>query len=387
MTPLSPLDAAIDIAGPMADVSARNRVLEEVAKARFRLGRLEDALNGLKNAPNEKAVLRQLAIDAVNKNDADSTATILRRLVALDAESAPLAGRLAASLLDRGKPEEALSVIRSVEQPFENDRTRYDFVAKLLEHDRFGDARKLTETFKDTAFCDWARLAWAKRLATLGRRTEVEKVIAEFSSLEKRAWAYLEAARCSPTLREFLRQAGTILETLEVDKTNAEAVAIQRRIIGKALWNVGEQESARQLLESSEAALSIIGDPFRRLRAHCFLAGVIRKIGVLDSVRNYLDIATLRTTAFTPTQRSELLQWLAEASGNADDWTLAVREAATEEDETLRSRRIVDILRRFSYTIDKPTPTGAPDLDAVLLSGEEFEERYYSPFTVDSCDC
>ena len=382
-----PLDTALAAAGSMVDVLARNRILEEVAKARFRFGRLEDALRGIENALNEKTVLRQLAIDAVNKNDAESAAVILHRLIALDANATLLAGRLAASLLDNGKPEGAINIVRSVEQPFDGDRARYDFVVKLLAHDKFDDARKLTEAFKDAEFRDWIFLAFVKRYATLDLRTEVEKVVSEFSSQEKRAWAFLEAARRSPEPNEWLRRAGTILETLDIDKTNAEAVAIQRRIVGKSLWNADEREAARQLLESSESALAIIEDPFRRLRAHCFLAGVLRKIGEIDSVRSYLNVSVLRAASFTPTQRSELLQWLAEASGSVDDWTLAVREAAAEENDIPRSRRIVAVLRRFSYTAEKPVPTDDPDLDAVLLSGEEFEERYYSPFTVDGCDC
>ena len=398
MNRLSPLDAAIEAAESMVDVSARNRILEEAAKTQFRLGRLEDALGGLRNAPNEKTVLRRLAIDAVNRNDAESTSTILCRLIALDAESPPLAGRLAILLLGNGNVGGAMKVLRCTENPFEGGKDRYDFIVKLLEHDRFDDAQKLTEAFKDAEFRDWASLAFVKRYAALGRRTETEKAIGELSSQEKRAWAFFEGSRLFPNVGgcsgetgrpdlTMLRRAGAILETTDVDKANAEAVAIQRRIVGKALWNAGEHEAARQLLESSEAALSIIEDSFRRLRARCFLAGTLRKIGELDSVRNYLNVSVRRAAEISPARRSELLQWLAEATGSTADWTHAVREAANERDETLRSRRIADILRRFSYTAEKTSPTGTPDLDAVLLSGEEFEEWYYSPFAVDGCGC
>ena len=382
-----PINTAIDAAGPSTTGSARNRILEEVAKTRFRLGQFENALRGIENAPNEKAVLRQLAIESVGQNSADQAVTILRRLTDLDPESAPLAGRLASSLLDNGNSDGALKIVQSVDMSFESDRSRHDFIAKLLEQDRFDDARKLMESLKDAELRDWTLLAFVKRYATLGRHTETEKVVDRFSSQEKQAWAFFEAGQCSPKPDEWLRRAGTIIEARDADETTAEAVAIQRRIVGKALWNAGEPEAARQLLESSEAALAIIKEPFRRFRAHCFLARVLQNIDELDSVRNYVDVSSLKAASFSPIQRSELLQWFAEASGIAVDWAHAVRAAAKETDETLRSRRIVDILRRFSYAAEKTSPTGDPDLDAVLLPGEEFEEHYYSPFTVNDCDC
>ena len=366
----SPLEAAITATESMVDAAARNRILEEIAKSRFRLGHLADALRGIENMPNEKTVLRQLAIDAANKNDADSVSVILRRLIALDDGAAPLAGRLAMLLLDKKNPDGAMEIIGNIEQPFESDRARYDYIGKLLEHDRFDDAEKLTATFKDAAFRDWAVLTFAKRYVTLEHFDKVEATVARLSTTEKRAWAFLECSRLAPK-QPYLCHAATILETLDVDKTNAEAVAIQRRIVGKALWNADDPEKARQLLESSEAALSLIETPFNRLRAQYFLARILRNIGEIDSVRRYLDISVLTATSLTPIQRSELLQWLAEASGNTDDWTLAVQAAADEKDEIRRSRRVVDVLRRLTHG-NKQSATGDPDRDAILLSGEEF---------------
>ena len=383
----SPLDAAIEATKTMVDVSAQHRILEEVAKVRFHSGRLEDALLGIVNLPSEKAILRQLAIDAANKNDADSVLTVLRCLIVLDPESASLAGRLATLLLDHGNSDGAMKIIRNIDQPFEGDRARYDCIVKFLERDRFDDVRKLTEAFKEVAFCDWVHLASIKRNAVLGRFDEVERIVNQLSTPEKRAWAFFESSRLSDPATTLLRRAAMVLATLDVDKVNAETVAVQRRIVGKALWNADETETARQLLESAEAALSLIENLFQRLRAQCFLAKVLRQVGELDSVRHYINVSTLTVALFTPRELSELLQWLAEASGQADDWTLAVQAAANDKDERRRSRRIVDILRRFAHSSEKPSPTGDPDLDAVLLSGEEFEERYASPFSIDGCNC
>ena len=383
----SPLDAAVEATGLMADGSARNRILEEVANVRFRLGHLEDALRGIENVPKEKAILRQLAIDAADKNDADSLLAILRRLIVLDAESVSLAGRLAMLLLDHGNSDGAMKIIGNIDQPFEGDRARYNCIVKFLEQNCFADARKLTETFKDVAYRDWAFLAFVKRYAVLGRFDEIEIVVNQLPTPEKRSWAFFEGSRQSDSPTKLLRRAATILETLDVDRANAESVTIQRRIVGKALWNADDPEAARQLLESAEVALSLIEEPFRRLRSQCFLAGVLRKVGELDSVRHYINISALTAATFTPIQQSELLQWLAEASGSTDDWTLAVQTAVGEKDETRRSRRIVDILRRFTNSFGKPSPTGDPAIDAALLSGEEFEEQYAGPFVIEGCDC
>lgn len=387
MSRLFPLDVVFDIAGEVVDVSARNRILEETAKTEIRLGRLDKALRAAEAAPNRKGVFRQLAIEAEKNNDIASLETILRRSIEFDSKSSALVGLLASSLLAKGNVEGALTILRCAEQPFEGDQAKYAFVAHLLERDRFDEARQLVESINAAEFRDWSLLAFAKRYASLARHSEAEAVLKRLTQPEKRAWALFEVGRCLLKPGEWFRRAATILETIDLVPANAEAATIQRRIIGKALWKAEEFEAGRQLLESSEAALSASEDPFRRLRARCFLAKTLRETGELDSVRNYLDVSSLTSASFSPLQQSELLQWLAEASGSDDDWTLAARRAAEEKDEQQRVRRLAEIVRRFSYSAKKSPPTGDPDVDAMLLSGEEFEEQYYSPFAVEGCNC
>ncbi len=383
----SPITAALNCADAIDGEAAKAALLETVATLQLRAGSLEDALQTAEKSPKKTALMRRLAIDATTANEANSLLAVLKNLVAADPEASPLAGRLAQSLLDNGNVDGALKIIREIKEPFEGERARYDFVAKLYDNDRFDEAATLTQSFKDPGFRDWANLALTQRLAKRERRDAAVRTVDLFPTPEKQAWACQELGRILSNGGDLLRRAATILETVVVKKENAEVVAIQRRILGNALVAADDSESARELFESSEAAIAAIVDPFRRFRAQCFLAKTLRKTGELDSVRNYVSMTAIDESRFAPLERSELLQWFAEASADDADWTLAVLEAAREKDETKQSRRIGAILQRFSSKDAASKPTGEPDQDAVLLAGVDFENHYFSPFAVEGCGC
>jgi hypothetical protein len=189
-----------------------------------------------------------------------------------------------------------------------------------------------------------------------------------------------------------LLRAGEILETISIEPELAESLAIQSRILGKAAWKTGNSELGLRLLEWSETATAQISVPFQRFRAHYFLAKVLRELGQIFSVQEYLDSAQWQQLEMSGLDRSRIGVWAAEAEPEnvLTAWSMAIRDAGKPEQKSAdisRAERIVEILRRFTFRNDKLPPSGEPERDAVHLSAEEFEEYYYSPFAIKDCNC
>lgn len=397
---------------------AASALFSELAKARIAAGAVDDAFASVGRIPNfaeKKSVLLHLALDAERDDRPDILLRAIRLMVEIDPKSQHVAGRTARSLLDGGKTGTALELIRTVEQPFDSDRGRYDFLAALLERageSALDDARTLLETFREADYRDWGRLALAQSLARWNRRSEAEQIADAFSLPRRRSWALMELSRIasSPTLTGrsgdenktagLLRRAEAALDDVAVDAERAEPLSIQLRILGKAAFEAGCVEQARRIWERCEAAAASISVEPERLRARYFLAKVLREYGLIDSVHDYLDLRETERTELSAVDRSRVLQWAAEAetarkkAGNDRSrgdgsglWIRAIEAAERETDEFRRAERIAEIVRRFAVSDRDFPPRNEPKLDAVLLSGEAFEAYYFSPFSLDDCGC
>ncbi|MDR0871079.1 MAG: hypothetical protein LBN39_09845 [Planctomycetaceae bacterium] len=394
----SPLTIAAEAAEQFSNPLAKSAILAAVAEAHFAAEQFDEmfaAADAVPNRAEKKGLLVNLASDYTNVKPFLPNKVILKiisALIKLDAKNESAAGRFALTLLDKENVDAALALINSVKKPFDSHKSRYDFTAKLLEiggEKHVPAALNLLKTFEDADYRDWASLALCKSYVQWKMPDEAVKIAEAFFQPLRRSWAFFELSQMVPNGKKaaLLKKSGTVLESFPVDKDNAEKAARQMRIIGKALYNAGETESGLQLLEQSEAAAAKIPEPMQRFKIRLLLAKVLRELGQIDSVQNYIGTKPLTGTEFNGIQRSELLQWFAEASPKEDEvkiWNSAVRTAAaTEEKETNefpRAEQIVEIVRNFSARQNHKPAADIPGT-------EEFDEYYFSPFAVTDCNC
>ncbi len=429
----SPFESALGAARNFSNPLARSLVLVELAKTQFAAISPDSAWTAIEEIPNraeKKGVLLDLALDCVQHGPSALLPDLLRRLVAVDPNSSTTAGRLALSLLERDSPDVggALTLLKTTEQPFDTERECYVFFEKLLhvlmagKEDHIEDIQTLFASFTDENYRDWSRLALVKFWAKKGDWTEAERWADPFSLPRRRSWAFFELARLAQKnndtkrMSALLVRAAALLDTVERDTAeqnaeNAEPLATQLRILGQFSLQSGERELGEQLLERCEAMATSISQPVPRWRAQLFLARTLWKCRLLDSVTEYIDAKAIwdeTQSGIQPgLQRSLVLQWLAEAKPfrqAENDWQAAVQEAARTEmearelhgDEFPQAERLAEIVKRYSAEIqrNKKTPEeldadahGDPTLDVVNLSAAEFEDYYFSPFSIDDCGC
>ncbi|MDR1963993.1 MAG: hypothetical protein LBQ50_09465 [Planctomycetaceae bacterium] len=393
-------DATLVAVEGLSNPMAKSQVLTELAQAQFDAGLIEEALSVIGKIPNrneKRHALFRLSLRAVQENKTEHLFRFVQMMIEVDPKSMPSAGRLAHSLLETGNLAKAMKLVRMIENPFDSERNRYDFIAKfieLAEKEQLDNARLFLETFLDTDYRDWGSLALAKRFAFLGQWAEAEKIAESFSFPQRQSWAFYELSRLATGEKRtlFLVRAGEILETISIEPELAESMAIQSRILGKTALKTGNTEFGNRLLEWSEAAATQISVPIRCFRAQYFLAKVLREMGQIHSVQEYLDSEKWRQLNISGLDRSRIGVWLAETEPVNDltAWIAAIRDAGQTEKETadiIRAERIVEILKRFSFRDKNMPPSGEPEQDAFRLSAEEFEEYYFSAFTIQDCHC
>lgn len=399
---LLPFKEALDSADGFSNLLARSALLVELARAQVEAGLVEESLACIRRIPNQieqKGVLLDLAIESIRRGRTESLLKITRQLIAVDPNAAHVVGRLALTLAESGgETGLLLDLLRTTKQPFDSDRNRYEFFDKFLAFgnaDRLPEARRFLETFEDKDYRDWGVLALAKRSASLGAWPEAEEMAVWPELDRRRSWIFLELSRLAETKRrdKLLDRSVEILEAIPIGKENAETLAVQLRLTGKDLYRAGLADTGERVLERAEAAATSIPDKVQKIRARLFLARVLRRHGLVGSVRDYFDPTEIDSIGLGPTDRSRAFQWLAEAQGPPDDlsaWIEAIRsirEPAGSTDDFHRAERIAETVHRFACRDREPVPTDEPDRDAVILSGEEFESFYFSPFAIDDCGC
>lgn len=417
-----PFQEALAAAKKFSNPQAQSTLFFELAKAQIQTGQLEDALETvalISRQTERRSTLLNIALDAVRENRIDDLLPICKSMLENDLHSASSIGRLALSLLENvsANPGKSMELIRLTDKPFETDRERYRFFEKLIEvgkKDFLNDIKDFPTTFSDSDYRDWGRLALMKALVSWDDWSEAESIADAFSLPRRSSWAFLElsrAAKENEKKSQYLHNSVKLLESVPIDpESNASAIepiSVQYRILGKTAFNAGVEadfenryeEFAEELLERCEAVVAQITDSFRRLRAQLFLAKVLREQGRLASVRNYIDYRTLFQDEFNGMDRSRLIQWFVEAENSSNEesqWTLAIAEAGRKssnktdlfiQDEFSQAERIAEIVNRFALSKQKAKPVNDPKIDQIALSGEEFEEYYFSPFSIDDCGC
>lgn len=409
-SPRSPFDIALTAAKSLPQPAA-SRLYTELVQALAEAGRVEDALQVAEKIHSTKPLafnrldaLLQLARAEAHRNRSKFLPRILREAVKLDDKAAATAVQVADILLGHGSIRTATDLLSEFGYPFETERARYDFLERLLDPGgvaAFEPARCLLETFQDVVYADWARLALAKRLLP-HEPSEAETLAESFVLDRRRSWALYELSRLAPPSKapELMLRALTIAEAIDFDPPEqAEPLAVQLRILGKAAYRAGCVEPAERVLERCEAVVEAIPVPMQRFRGRCFLGKVLRELGLVASVDDYLDregmLAAVRSTA----DRSRLFQWLAEATGKLDDWNAAMDQATreladaptptplSEEFRGFDTARIIELAHRYAARSLRAEPSGYPPRDVVTLSAEDYETYYFSPFAVDDCGC
>lgn len=403
----SPFQAALDQAAGLSNFLAKSTLLAELARAQVDAGLYDQALECIQRIPNRaerRAVLLDLALNAIQSGKTDPLLAIVQNIVQDDPKAMSTVGRLALSLAEAVGPTPLImDLIRIVDAPFDSEKNRYEFFDNFLtsgSEDRLPDAKNLLKTFQNDDYRDWARLALAKRLAELGHQEEAQVVAESFTLPKRRSWALLELGRLklekpeSNWKEQCFFQAADILLAVPVDADNAEPFSIQLRITGTELLTAGLLEKGSQLLERCETAAVAIIDPVRKYRAKLFLAKILRQHGLISTIKNYIDTEGIVSTKCDPTDKSRLHQWIAEANGPPNDipaWTDSIQSVGESNlpktDEFQIASRIAEVVRRFAFRQAPSEPTGDPKRDALLLSTEEFEAYYFSPFALDDCGC
>ncbi|MDR2642103.1 MAG: hypothetical protein LBC74_04850 [Planctomycetaceae bacterium] len=408
----SPFTIAVNTAEKLQTPKASVGILSAVVAAQIDAGLIDDALITVTKIPvksDQRSVLLNSAINAVNNKNTEIVIRLIRKLVELDSESSVVAGRLARTLLDNNEPTTAMKIIESIKNPFDSQRSRCEFAVRLLEFDVDG-ARGIIETINDVDYRDWGWLAFAQQIIKSGDVESAIKITVRISSLLRRAWAFFELGKLADSAAELrlFNAAASILQSIDIDVKNAEQFVTVLRIIGKFAYNSGRtkneskdanivengiaiSEIGENFLELAESAAMKIPIPIQRLRAKLFLAGTLWDLGLIDSVNVYVDRREIENDDFSAIEQSKVWQWAAECDPCwASDWTravMAVSIAQRKLEELGLAERISEVVRRFALRNSKLPPTGKPDIDSIYLSARQFEEYYYSPFAIEDCEC
>jgi hypothetical protein len=405
---------ATDVAGKLRTAAAGNGILSAVFAAQIDAGLIDDAFVTLTKIPSKSdqhSILLNTTINTINNNKTKFTTQLIKKLIEIDPESSVVAGRLARTLLDNNKPDIAIQIIKSTNNPFDSWRSRYEFAVKLLEFD-VAVASEIIETINDVDYRDWGGLALAQKITKNGNIDSAIKIVESFSSPLRRAWAFFELVKLADSAAELrlLTAAATILQTINIDNKNAESLSTSLRIIGKFAYNSGKSKNidddqntnstentiaimtiGENFLELSESAAVMISIPVQRLRAKLFLAGTLWELGLIDSADSYIDRREIENVDFNAIEQSKVWQWAAECDPRWEsDWLRAVKAvsiAQRKSEELGLAERMSEVVRRFALRNIKLQPTGKPNDDSINLPARQFEEYYYSPFAVEDCEC
>ncbi|MDR0871440.1 MAG: hypothetical protein LBN39_11675 [Planctomycetaceae bacterium] len=431
----NPFDAAVIAAGKLTSPSAQAALFSEIAKIQFDAGLVDEPLKiaALIESPLEKRnVLRNAALDFIErKTNFDALPKILKMF--LDAETQTrsrnsyFAGQVAILLLEVKPPqiETALQVLKTTDEPFDSDSVRYDFITKLLKSggkDYKDTVKEMLPLFKSSDYRDWSCLSLTKAFADWSEWSEAEKTADSFEQHLRKSWAFFELSRIARKEEDKQRAAGYFSRAADILSTAADNVlqeqkevhrtAVQLRIFGKEALKYGNENSGEssnrdigtKLLEQAEGVAAGIIPPLERCRQQLFIAKVLQEFRELDSVQNYVNVKILDDKTLSGVDRSKIIQWFLEVKQRSNntgegykppDWSLAVQTAAEEvpktpfaaADELNQVKRIAEILRRFVHRKQAVAANGNPKDDINRLSGEEYEDYYYSPFAVEDCGC
>ncbi|GHT25950.1 hypothetical protein FACS18942_02290 [Planctomycetales bacterium] len=433
--PDNPFDAAVDAAKTLTSQLARTTLLSEIAKIQFDAGLVDEPLRiaALIESPLEKRnVLRNAALDFIErKTNFDALPKILKMF--LDAETQThsrnsyFAGQVAILLLEVKPPqiETALQVLKTTDEPFESDSIRYDFITKLLKTGgkNYKDTvKKMLPLFKSSDYRDWGCLMLLKAFADWSEWSEAEKTADSFVPHLRKSWAFFELSKIArkeenkQRAADYFSLAADILSTaadnVSREQKEVHRTAVQLRIFGKEALKYGSENSGEdsnkdkgtKLLEQAEEVAAGIIPPLERCRQQLFIAKVLQEFRELDLVQNYVNIKIIDDKTLSGIDRSRIIQWFLEVKQHSNntgggykfpDWSQAVQTAAEEvpktpfaaADELNQVKRIAEILRRFVHRKQMVAANGNPKDDINRLSGEEYEEYYYSPFAVEDCGC
>ncbi|MDR2763102.1 MAG: hypothetical protein LBB88_10900 [Planctomycetaceae bacterium] len=403
------IEAAFKLKTPMASAG----ILNAVASAQLDAGLLDDAfitIDKFSVFSERRSFLLNSAINAANKKESEKVFCLLQKLIEIDPESSAVAGRLAQMFLENNEFETAIKIVKSIKNPFDSWRSRFEFAVNVLEFN-IDAAREIIETIKDVDYRDWGELAFAQRIIKTGDFNAAIKTIDRFSTSLRRAWSCFELSKLSvrgsaEELRLF-ELAESIFDSIDVDSKNAESIAIALRIIGKFAYNSGsltekKNDSTTQngvaikaigerFLELSESSITLIPATVQRLRAKLFLTGDLLELRLIDGAKNYIDRRELENDEFNAIDQSKIWQWSAESDPRCEsDWTKAVKAvsfAQRKSEELGFAERMSEIIRRFALRNCKFQPCGKPEEDSRNLSARLFEEHYYSPFAIENCEC
>ena len=391
--PLQPFAAAQQAAEALTDPRTKSQLLTELAQRQLSTGHFDDALQTFAVIPIP--LERRIALLVADfQSFPPEKADALLQLLKAERQTKFLAGRLAIAMLETNNTRTAWKLVESDRDAFETEQQEYEFFAKALplaDSDGWEQVLRAHTAFLPGMYKDWASLALVKHLTGQQQPEKAEEFIALLSTPILRVWAYWVVYRLFSTEHAFDKALEAVNE-VKIDSNLEEAMetlAIVLRIFGRAAFEKGKRDQGEQLLERSEAAAATLTLPIQRYRLQCFLGKVLRELGLIGSIREYLPIDDMLRSLTSALNRSRVLVWLAEA-GWSKGWTRAVEVMATPErgmEESERVGQITEVLQRFVAQHQGLEAVGDSVEDAVRLSGEAFESLYFDPFAVWDCEC
>jgi len=393
---LLPFEAARRAAESLNDPRVQSQMLSELAQCQLSTEQFDAALQTFAAIP--LPLERRIALLVADfQSFPPERVEPLLELLETDVQTRFLAGRLAISMLAVKNVPAAWKVLELERSAFETDEQQYEFFQKVLplvHADDWEKVQRLYRRFLPGMYQDWASLALIRYLVERQRTGEVEQFIEPISSPLRRAWAYWVIYRLSPEgqTERYFDKALEIVETIEIMPNHEETMehlAVVLRIFGRAAFKKNRRGQGERLLERSEAAATVQTLPIHRYRLQSFLGKVLLELGLIGSIREYLAIKDMLESLTSALNRSRLSVWLAEAGWN-EGWTHAIETMATPQrgvEESDRMQQISAVLRRFVAHHQGLVGTGDPVEDALRLSAEEFESRYFDPFAEWECDC
>jgi len=393
-TSLHPFESVRQAAETLTDLRAKSQLLAELAQNQMAAGQFDAALQTFATIPSAQE--RRIALLTANyQSYPPEKIEPLVQLLESDARRSFVFGNIALSMLNVNNVKSAWKLVETVDEPFESEQQRYDFLEKVLTLINESDWEKVLRfrrMFVNVIYLDWATLAIVKYLTKQQRYGEVETFVASISMPILRSWAYWEMFRLSSAEQSqgFFDKALEMIETVEItpDEEEMEKFAIQLRILGRAAFQRGKRDQGERLLERSEAAIDCLAVPMQRYRLRCFLGKVLVELRLIGSIREYLPIDDILGSLSSGFDRSQVSVWLAEA-GWKEGWARAIDSMAAPGrgvTELERARRIAEILNRFAYH-EGYKETGDTTDDVARFSGEKLEALYFNPFAMEDCGC
>ena len=392
--PLFPFETARRAAETLTDPRVTSQLLSELALRQIETGQFDAALQTFAAIPVTLERRIALLVADFRAFPPEKIENLLQ-LLKSDTQTRSLSGRIAITMLGAKNTAAAWKIVETDRNAFETDDQQYEFLQKVLplaEND-WNKVLRLYRSVSPGMYQDWASLELIKFLAGQGRADETERFISVLSSPLREAWANWLVYRLSPDKPEhYFDKTIEVAEEIEIvpnDGVTMEKLATALRIFGRAAFENTQKEQGERFLEKSEAVAVTLTVPMQRYRLQCFLGKVLLELGLIGSIREYLPIDMMLESLSSGLNRSRLSVWLAEA-GWSEGWAKAVEVVAKPErgtEESDRVQQISGVLQRFVASHQGLAATGDPVDDAIRLSGEEFETRFFDPFAEWDCGC